>query len=57
MKSETTIMLTITLALAIALVVGGLVVVPAIEQHADAKCVGFKKNGDVCKDKKPKHNT
>ena len=34
MKSET-LMLTITLALAIALV-GGLVVVPAIEQHADA---------------------
>ena len=34
MKSEPTIMLTLTIALAIALV-GGLVVIPAIE-HADA---------------------
>jgi hypothetical protein len=53
MKSET-IMLSLTIALAIALV-GGLIIVPAIEQ-ADAKCIGFKNNGDVCKPKKPKHN-
>lgn len=34
--------------------VAGLVVVPAAVDEADAKCVGFKKNGDVCKEKKPR---
>jgi hypothetical protein len=25
------------------------------EDQADAKCKGTKKNGDICKDKKPKN--
>jgi hypothetical protein len=54
MKSET-IMLTVAIALAISLV-GGLIVIPAMTDQADARCEGFKKNGDICKPKKPKHN-
>ena len=32
-------------------IVGGLIVIPAIDQ-GDAKCQGTKKNGDICKPKK-----
>jgi len=35
--------------------VDGLVVVPTIVEEADARCEGTKKNGDICKDKKPKN--
>ena len=35
---------------------GGLVVIPAFEEPAEARCEGFKKNGDPCKDKKDKDN-
>jgi hypothetical protein len=33
--------------------VTGLIAIPVIEE-ADAKCIGFKKNGDICKPKKDK---
>ncbi len=32
--------------------VTGLAVIPAVVEQADAKCDGFKKNGDPCKPKK-----
>jgi hypothetical protein len=35
------------------MLIGGLLVIPAFEE-AEAACDGFKKNGDPCKDKKPK---
>jgi hypothetical protein len=47
-----TLMLAIFIALGVVLV-AGLVVVPAIHE-AQAKCEGFKKNGDPCKPKKDK---
>jgi hypothetical protein len=33
------------------MLIGGLVVIPALEEPAEAKCEGFKKNGDPCKPK------
>jgi hypothetical protein len=47
-------MLALFMVLGVVLVTG-LIAVPVIEE-ADAKCIGFKKNGDICKDKKPKKN-
>ena len=44
------IMLALFITLGIVLV-AGLVVVPVLEE-ADARCEGFKKNGDLCKPKK-----
>jgi hypothetical protein len=38
-----------------AVLVTGLIAVPVIEE-ADTKSIDFKKNGDICKDKKDKDN-
>ena len=53
--ANNTVLALIFLATAVMLI-GGLAVIPAFEE-AEAKCEGFKKNGDACKDKPPKHNT
>ncbi len=34
----------------------GLAVLPVALEDADPKCDGSKKNGDQCREKKPKHN-
>ena len=46
-------MMAILLLASVMMLVGGLVVIPALEEPAEAKCVGFKKNGKPCN---PKHN-
>jgi hypothetical protein len=51
-----TVLALIFLATAVMLI-GGLAVIPALEEPAEARCELFKKNGDPCKDHKPKHNT
>ena len=45
-------MLALFLAMGVMLVTG-LIAIPVIEE-ADARCEGFKKNGDLCKPKKSK---
>ena len=47
-------MLALFMVLGVVLVTG-LIAVPVIEE-ADARCEGFKKNGDPCKPKKIKDN-
>ena len=55
--NETNILGIAILAFAMMLV-GGLAVIPIVVDDADAKCSdGFKKNGDACKENKPKHNS
>jgi hypothetical protein len=34
----------------------GLAVLPVALEDTDPKCDGSKKNGDLCREKKPKHN-
>jgi hypothetical protein len=51
---QQTIMFALFVAFGVVLV-AGLVVVPVLEE-ADARCEGFKKNGDLCKPKKIKDN-
>jgi hypothetical protein len=43
----------ILLLASVMMLVGGLVVIPALEEPAEAS-EGFKKNGDLCKPKKVK---
>jgi hypothetical protein len=43
----------ILLIASVMMLVGGLMVIPALEE-AEARCEGFKKNGDPCKPKKDK---
>ena len=52
MLNQQTIMLALFLAMGVVLVTG-LIAIPVIEE-ADARCEGFKKNGDLCKPKKSK---
>jgi hypothetical protein len=54
-EQANTIMVALFVVLGVVLVTG-LALMPAIEE-ADAKCEGFKKNGDPCKEKPPKHNS
>ena len=51
--NQQTLMLALFMVLGVVLVTG-LIAVPVIEE-ADAKCEGFKKNGDICKPHKQNH--
>ncbi len=50
-NNNTTALAIFFLATAVMLI-GGLAVIPALQEPAEAKCVLFKKNGDLCKPKK-----
>jgi hypothetical protein len=52
-NSANTAMAIVMIALAVMLI-GGLAVIPALQQEVDARCELFKKNGDPCKPKKDK---
>jgi hypothetical protein len=57
MTTKTTTVLGIAFLAIAVMLIGGLVVIPALpQQDAEAKCEGFKNNGDPCKPKKLKDN-
>ena len=47
----------VALFVVLCVLVTGLAVLPSAVEQADAKCEGFKNNGDPCKPKKGKHNS
>ena len=50
-KINNNTMMAILLLASVMMLVGGLVVIPALEEPAEAKCVITKKNGKLCKPK------